>query len=78
MSTQFLYINAKLILAQPLGGTTDYEKWHRRLGHISDKNIQDTIKHLLVVGLEELLLEQTTYEKHTYKVYVMHDWKECS
>ena len=49
------------MLAQQFGKTTGYEKWHRRLGHTSNKDIQDTLKH--VFGLEELL--QTSYEKHT-------------
>ncbi len=53
--------------AQQFGKTTGYEKWHRRLGHTSNKDIQDTIKH--VIGLEELL--QTSYEKHTKCVSCM-------
>ncbi len=44
-----------------LSKITGYKKWHRRLGHTSNKDIQDTIKH--VKDLEELL--QTTHEKHT-------------
>ncbi len=47
--------------AQQFGKTSAYEKWHRHLGHTSNKDIQDTIKD--VIGLEELL--QTSYEKHT-------------
>ena len=49
------------MLAQQFGKSTNYEKGHRRLGHTLNKDIQDTIKH--VIGLEELL--QATYEKHT-------------
>ncbi len=42
--------------------TTGYKKWQRhRLGHTMNKDVQDTIKH--VIEMEELLL--TTYEKYT-------------
>ena len=47
--------------AQQFGKSSGYEKWHRRLGHTSNREIQETIKH--VIGLEEL--SQITYEKHT-------------
>ncbi len=57
----FLNLNAELILAQQFSKTMGYEKRHRRLGHTSDKDFQDTIKH--VIGLEEL--QQTSHEKHT-------------
>ena len=53
--------------AQQFGKSSCYEKWHRRLGHTSNKDIQDTIKH--VIGLEELL--QTAYEKHTKRAPCM-------
>ena len=49
--------------AQRSGKTSGYEKWHRRVGHTLNKDIQDAIKH--VIGLEELELIQTSYEKHT-------------
>ena len=58
MSTQIFLPKSP---AQQFGKYSGYEKWHRRLGHTSNKDIQDTIKH--VIGLEELL--QTRYEKHT-------------
>ena len=44
--------------AQQFCQSSGYEKWHRRLGHTSNKDIQDTIKH--VIGLEDLL--QSTHE----------------
>jgi len=59
--SNLFYLKAELMSAQQFGKTSGYEKWHRRLGHTSNKDIQDTIKH--VIGLEELL--QTSYEKHT-------------
>ena len=46
--------------AQQFGKSLGYEKWHRRLGHTLNREIQETVKH--VIGLEEL--SQTTYEKH--------------
>ena len=44
--------------AQQFCQSSGYEKLHKRLGHTSNKDIQDTIKH--VIGLEGLL--QSTYE----------------
>ena len=44
--------------AQQFCKSLGYEKLHRRLGHTSNKDIQDTIKH--VIGLEDLL--QSTHE----------------
>ena len=55
--TSLVYLKAELMLAQQFGKTTGYEKWHRRLGHTSNKEIQDTIKH--VIGLEEILQTHT-------------------
>ena len=49
------------MLAQQFVKTSGNDKWHSRLGHTSNKDIPNTIKH--VIGLEELL--QTSYEKHT-------------
>ena len=59
--SNLFYLKAEFMSAQQFGKSSGYEKWHRRLGHTSNKDIQETIKH--VIGLEELL--QTTYEKHT-------------
>ena len=36
------YLKAELMSAQQFGKSPGYEKWHRRLGHTSDKHIQDT------------------------------------
>ena len=47
------YLKAELMSEQQFSKSLGYEKWHRRLGHTSNKDIQDTIKH--VRGLEELL-----------------------
>ena len=44
--------------AQQFCKSSSYEKWHKHLGHTSNKDIQDTIKH--VIGLEDLL--QSTHE----------------
>ena len=50
------YLKAELMSAQQFGKSSGYEKWHRRLGHTSNREIQETLKH--VIGLEEL--SQTT------------------
>ena len=44
--------------AQQFCNSFGYEKLHRRLGHTSNKDIQDTIKN--VISLEDLL--QSTHE----------------
>ena len=59
--SNLFYLKAELMSAQQFGKSSGYEKWHRRLGHTSNREIQETIKH--VIGLEEL--SQTTYEKRT-------------
>jgi hypothetical protein len=41
------------MLAQQFSKTFGYEKWRRRFGYTSNKDIQDTIKH--VIGLEAIL-----------------------
>ena len=38
------FLKAELMLAQEFGKSSGYGKWHRRLGHTSNKDIKDTIK----------------------------------
>ncbi len=61
------------MLAQQFGKTSGYEKWHRHLGHTSNKDIQDTIKY--IIGLEELLLDNKDKIKK-YKLKLKHENEE--
>ncbi len=46
---------------QQFGKVSGYEKWHRRLGHTTDREIHDTIPY--VEGLKELVSK--VYQQHT-------------
>ena len=62
MSTQiFFYVKAESMSAQQFGKISGYEKWHRRLGHTSNRDIHNTIPY--VTGLEELV--KKNYQQHT-------------
>ncbi len=37
--SNLFYLKAELMSAQQFGKTSGYEKWHRRLGHTSNKDI---------------------------------------
>jgi hypothetical protein len=55
------YIKAESMSAQQFGKISGYEKWHRRLGHTSNRDIYDTIP--FVKGLEEV--NKKSYHQHT-------------
>ncbi len=55
------YIKAESVSAQQCGKISGYEKWHRRLGHTSNRDIHYTIP--FVKGLEEL--NKKSYHQHT-------------
>ena len=50
-----------MLTQQQFDKMSGYEKWHRRLAHVSNRDIQQSIKH--TTGLEELI--NKTYEQHT-------------
>jgi hypothetical protein len=41
--SMFFYIKAEAMLYQQFGKVSGYEKWHRRLGHTTNREIHDTI-----------------------------------
>jgi hypothetical protein len=55
------YIKAESMSMQQFGKISGYEKWHRRLGSTTNRDIHDTIPY--VKGLEELT--NKSYHQHT-------------
>ena len=54
-------LKPEMLTQQQFDKMSGYEKWHRRLAHVSNRDIQQSIKH--TTGLEELI--NKTYEQHT-------------
>jgi hypothetical protein len=40
------FIKAEAMLAQQFGKVSGYEKWYRRLGHTTNREIHDTIPYV--------------------------------
>ncbi len=55
------YIKAEAMSEQQFGKVSGYEKWHRKLGHTTNREIHDTIPYVKV--LEELT--NKAYQQHT-------------
>ena len=51
----------EMLTTQQFDKMSGFEKWHRRLGHVSNRDIQQSIPY--TKGLEELT--NWTYEQHT-------------
>jgi hypothetical protein len=58
------------MLVQQFGKVSGYEKWRRRLGHTTNREIHDSIPY--AKGLEELT--NRIYQQHT-KMRILHDRK---
>ena len=54
-------LKPEMLTQQQFDKMSGYEKWHQRLAHVSNRDIQQSIKH--TTGLEELI--NKTYEQHT-------------
>jgi hypothetical protein len=54
-------LKPEMLTQQQFDKMSGFEKWHRRLGHVSNRDIQLSIKY--TTGLEELL--NKTFEQHT-------------
>ncbi len=71
--SNLFYIKAEAMLAQQFGKVSGYEKWHRRLGHTTNREMHDTIPS--VKGLEEVFRKKDI--PVAYKV-MLHDRKKVS
>ncbi len=61
MSTQIFCLKPEMLTQQQFDKMSGFEKWHRRMGHVSYRDIQLSMK--CTTGLEELL--NKTFELHT-------------
>jgi hypothetical protein len=44
--SNLFYTKAEAMLVQQFGKVSSYEKWHRRLGHTTNREIHDTIPYV--------------------------------